>query len=98
MTVDAFNEAYHLQGLHPTLVPFMDDVHTTFQVFDRGHSMMQLPLGVASPRLPPMTETQVAEAFHAAYASMLGPRARRWARARRRHRPPVRHRPHPAAL
>jgi choline monooxygenase len=75
VTVDAFNEAYHLQGLHPTLVPFMDDVHTTFQVFDRGHSMMQLPLGVASPRLPPATETQVAEAFHAAYASMLGPRS-----------------------
>ncbi|HEY2303766.1 MAG TPA: aromatic ring-hydroxylating dioxygenase subunit alpha [Acidimicrobiales bacterium] len=74
VTVDAFNEAYHLQGLHPTLIPFMDDVHTTFRVFERGHSMMQLPLGVASPRLAPSTEQQVAEAFHAAYPSMLGAR------------------------
>jgi len=36
--------------------------------------MMQLPLGVASPRLAPSTEQEVAEAFHAAYPSMLGPR------------------------
>jgi len=75
VTVDAFNEAYHLQGLHPTLIPFMDDVHTTFQVFDRGHSMMQLPLGVASPRLAPSSEWEVAEAFHTAYPSMLGARS-----------------------
>jgi phenylpropionate dioxygenase-like ring-hydroxylating dioxygenase large terminal subunit len=74
VTVDAFNEAYHLQGLHPTLMPFMDDVHTTHRVFDHGHSMMQIPLGVASPRLGGVADADVAEAFHAAYATMLGPR------------------------
>jgi choline monooxygenase len=74
VTVDAFNEAYHLQGLHPTLMPFMDDVHTTHRVFDRGHSMMQIPLGVASPRLGGVAETAVADAFHAAYGTMLGER------------------------
>jgi hypothetical protein len=72
VTVDAFNEAYHLQGLHPTLMPFMDDVHTTHRVFGRGHSMMQIPLGVASPRLGAVTEEAVAESFHAAYTTMLG--------------------------
>jgi hypothetical protein len=74
VTVDAFNEAYHLQGLHPTLMPFMDDVHTTHRVFDRGHSMMQIPLGVASPRLGGVTDDEVAEAFHAAYTTMIGER------------------------
>jgi nitrite reductase/ring-hydroxylating ferredoxin subunit len=74
VTVDAFNEAYHLQGLHPTLMPFMDDVHTTHRVFGRGHSMMQIPLGVASPRLGAVTDEAVAEAFHAAYSTMLGER------------------------
>jgi nitrite reductase/ring-hydroxylating ferredoxin subunit len=72
VTVDAFNEAYHLQGLHPTLMPFMDDVHTTHRVFDRGHSMMQIPLGVASPRLGGVSEVDVATAFHQAYTTMIG--------------------------
>lgn len=74
VTVDAFNEVYHLQGLHPQLMPFMDDVHTTYRVFDHGHSMMQIPLGVASPRLGGRTEEQIAAAFHDCYTSMLGPK------------------------
>lgn len=74
VTVDAFNEVYHLQGLHPQLMPFMDDVHTSYRVFERGHSMMQIPLGVASPRLGGLTDDEIAEAFHECYASMLGPR------------------------
>jgi nitrite reductase/ring-hydroxylating ferredoxin subunit len=74
VTCDAFNEVYHLQGLHPQLMPFMDDVHTTYRVFDRGHSMMQIPLGIASPRLGGRTDTEVIEGFFAAYSTMLGPR------------------------
>ena len=72
VTVDAFNEVYHLQGLHPQLMPFMDDVHTTYRVFTNGHSMMQIPLGVASPRLGGRSELQIAQAFHDCYTSMLG--------------------------
>ena len=64
VTVDAFNEVYHLQGLHPQLLSMMDDVHTTYQVFERGHSMMQIPLGVASPRLGGLSDEAVAEALH----------------------------------
>ncbi len=75
VTVDAFNEVYHLQGLHPQLMPFMDDVHTTYRVFGRGHSMMQIPLGVASPRLGPLSDAAVVDAMHAAYGSMFGPPA-----------------------
>ncbi len=74
VTIDAFNEVYHLQGLHPQLMPFMDDVHTTYRTFENGHSMMQIPLGLASPRLGGRTEEQIAEAFHACYTTMLGPR------------------------
>lgn len=72
VTVDAFNEVYHLQGLHPQLMPFMDDVHTTYRTFENGHSMMQIPLGVASPRLGGVTESEIARAFHDCYATMLG--------------------------
>jgi choline monooxygenase len=74
VTCDAFNEVYHLQGLHPQLMPFMDDVHTTYRVFDRGHSMMQIPLGVASPRLGAFSESDVIDGFFNAYGTMLGPR------------------------
>ena len=75
VTVDAFNEVYHLQGLHPQLLSMMDDVHTTYRVFERGHSMMQIPLGVASPRLGSLSEEAVAEALHHNYGSMFGARA-----------------------
>jgi nitrite reductase/ring-hydroxylating ferredoxin subunit len=74
VTVDAFNEVYHLQGLHPQLLAMMDDVHTTYRVFDRGHSMMQIPLGVASPRLGGLSDEAVAEALHQNYGSMFGAR------------------------
>ena len=74
VTVDAFNEVYHLQGLHPQLLAMMDDVHTTYQVFERGHSMMQIPLAVASPRLGSLSDEDVAEALHKNYGSMFGAR------------------------
>jgi choline monooxygenase len=74
VTVDAFNEVYHLQGLHPQLLSMMDDVHTTYRVFEHGHSMMQIPLGVASPRLGALSEGAVAEALHQNYGSMFGAR------------------------
>ena len=52
----------------------MDDVHPTYQVFERGHSMMQIPLGVASPRLGTLSDEAVAEALHSNYGSMFGER------------------------
>lgn len=32
--VDAFNEGYHVQGLHPQLLPWTDDVHMAYEQFE----------------------------------------------------------------
>ncbi len=48
--VDGFLEVYHLQGVHPQLLRFLDDVNTTYDVWGR-HSAMYMPMGVPSPRL-----------------------------------------------
>jgi len=48
--VDGFLEVYHLQGLHPQLLRFLDDVNTTYEVWGR-HSAMYMPMGLPSPRL-----------------------------------------------
>ena len=48
--VDGFVEVYHLQGIHPQLLRFLDDVNTTYEVWGR-HSAMYMPMGVPSPRL-----------------------------------------------
>jgi len=56
--VDGFLDVYHLQGVHPQLLKFLDDVNTTFEVFGR-HSAMFMPMGVASPRLADHSEQVV---------------------------------------
>lgn len=71
-TVDAFNEAYHLEGLHPGLRGFMDALNTTYELWDRGHSMMKIPLGIGSPRFPEADQYEVARAFVDNYSTMLG--------------------------
>ncbi len=48
--VDGFVEVYHLQGIHPQLLRFLDDVNTTYEVWGR-HSAMYMPMGIPSPRL-----------------------------------------------
>jgi phenylpropionate dioxygenase-like ring-hydroxylating dioxygenase large terminal subunit len=48
--VDGFVDVYHLQGVHPQLLKFLDDVNTTYEILGR-HSAMYMPMGVASPRL-----------------------------------------------
>ena len=48
--VDAFNEAYHLQGTHPELLEWTDDVNVQIDLYDR-HSRFILPVAQPSPRL-----------------------------------------------
>ncbi len=48
--VDGFLEVYHLQGVHPQLLRFLDDVNTTYEIWG-PHSAMYMPMGVPSPRL-----------------------------------------------
>ncbi|QLL08714.1 aromatic ring-hydroxylating oxygenase subunit alpha [Mycobacterium vicinigordonae] len=47
--IEAFLEAYHTMGLHPQLLPSLDDVNTTFEVMG-DHSRMITPFGVPSMR------------------------------------------------
>ena len=48
--VDGFVDVYHLQGVHPQLLKFLDDVNTTYEVLGQ-HSAMYMPMAQASPRL-----------------------------------------------
>jgi phenylpropionate dioxygenase-like ring-hydroxylating dioxygenase large terminal subunit len=48
--VDAFNEAYHVQGTHPELLEWTDDVNVQIDLYGR-HSRFIFPVGVPSPRL-----------------------------------------------
>jgi phenylpropionate dioxygenase-like ring-hydroxylating dioxygenase large terminal subunit len=48
--VDAFNEAYHIQGTHPELLEYSDDVNVQIDLYGR-HSRFIYPVGVPSPRL-----------------------------------------------
>jgi len=47
--VDAFNEVYHVQGIHPELLPFTDDVDCPIDLLGR-HSRFLFKVGVPSPR------------------------------------------------
>jgi phenylpropionate dioxygenase-like ring-hydroxylating dioxygenase large terminal subunit len=50
--VDAFNEAYHIQGTHPELLEYSDDVNVQIDLYGR-HSRFIFPVGTPSPRLGP---------------------------------------------
>jgi phenylpropionate dioxygenase-like ring-hydroxylating dioxygenase large terminal subunit len=47
--VDAFNEVYHVQGIHPELLPFTDDVDCPIDLLGK-HSRFLFKVGVPSPR------------------------------------------------
>ena len=47
--VDGFLDVYHLQGVHPQLLEYTDDVHTTYEQLGK-HSAMYMPMGVPSPK------------------------------------------------
>jgi phenylpropionate dioxygenase-like ring-hydroxylating dioxygenase large terminal subunit len=48
--VDAFNEAYHVQGTHPELLEYSDDVNVQIDFYGQ-HSRFIYPVGTPSPRL-----------------------------------------------
>jgi phenylpropionate dioxygenase-like ring-hydroxylating dioxygenase large terminal subunit len=41
--IDAFNEGYHVQGLHPQILPWTDDVSIAYEQFDRHAHYGRLP-------------------------------------------------------
>ena len=50
-SVDAFNEVYHVQGIHPQLLESLDDIHVQIDLYDR-HNRYLVPFGLLSPRYP----------------------------------------------
>jgi len=50
VAVEAFLEVYHVQKIHPQLMPRVDDVNTAFELLGE-HSRMIVPYGVPSMRL-----------------------------------------------
>lgn len=62
VVVEAFLEVYHVQGIHPQLLPMLDDTSTTFECFDT-HSMMVVPFGVPSMRIEDVTPAAMFEAY-----------------------------------
>jgi phenylpropionate dioxygenase-like ring-hydroxylating dioxygenase large terminal subunit len=48
--VDAFNEAYHVQGIHPQLYQYIDDLNMQFDLYKR-HARMLVPQCIQSPRV-----------------------------------------------
>ncbi|MFN3231454.1 MAG: aromatic ring-hydroxylating oxygenase subunit alpha [Alphaproteobacteria bacterium] len=48
-SLDAFNESYHVQGIHPQLMSWLDDYYIQWDVYGK-HTRMLVPMGVPSPR------------------------------------------------
>jgi phenylpropionate dioxygenase-like ring-hydroxylating dioxygenase large terminal subunit len=49
-SVDAFNETYHAQGIHPQLLWYLHDLDVQIDCYDR-HSRYLIPFGTVSPRV-----------------------------------------------
>lgn len=62
VAVEAFLEVYHVQGIHPQLLPMLDDVNTAYEIIG-AHSRMIVPFGVPSMRLEHVQPSEVYEAF-----------------------------------
>ncbi len=49
-SVDAFNESYHVQGIHPQLLWYLDDVNIQIDCYAR-HNRYLIPFATISPRV-----------------------------------------------
>ena len=49
-SVDAFNESYHVQGIHPQLQWYLDDINIQIDCYDR-HNRYLIPFATVSPRV-----------------------------------------------
>ncbi|HET9769285.1 MAG TPA: SRPBCC family protein [Acidimicrobiia bacterium] len=62
VAVEAFLEVYHVQKIHPQLMPRIDDVNTAFELIGE-HSRMIVPYGVPSMRLEDIDPVRTYRAF-----------------------------------
>jgi len=54
-SVDAFNESYHVQGIHPQLLYYLDDYNIQIDTYDK-HSRYLIPFATISHRVRETTE------------------------------------------
>lgn len=69
--VDGFLDVYHLQGVHPQLLRYTDDIGTTYETFGR-HSAMYMPMGVASQALAGAGEQMVLDELAKPGSGIMG--------------------------
>jgi choline monooxygenase len=74
VAVEAFLEVYHVQGIHPQLLPMLDDVNTAFELIG-PHSRMIVPFGIPSMRLEHVDDLEVFESFSGQSGSTVANRA-----------------------
>ena len=82
-SVDAFNESYHVQGIHPQLLWYLHDLDIQIDCYER-HSRYLIPFGTCRPRVrtPPAIPEPIKVIMKAA-----GMDPGRLRRARREHPP-----------
>ena len=69
--VDGFLDVYHLQGVHPQLLNYTDDVATTYERLGK-HSAMYMPMGVASPKAADRSEQAVLDELTRPGSGIMG--------------------------
>src|SRR5256885_7938877 len=62
VAIEAFLEVYHVQKIHPQLMPRVDDVNTAFELVGE-HSRMIVPYGVPSMRLEDIDPVRTYRSF-----------------------------------
>ncbi len=70
--IDGFSETYHVQGVHPEMLPMTDDVNSPQFLWSR-HGRLVQPYGVASPRLRAgATDQEIFDAFVTVMGTRIG--------------------------
>jgi hypothetical protein len=66
-SVDAFNESYHVQGIHPQLLWYLHDLDIQIDCYER-HNRYLIPFGTVSPRVrkPPAIPDSIKSIMKAA--------------------------------
>src|SRR5207253_700697 len=62
VAIEAFLEVYHVQKIHPQLMPRVDDVNTAYELLGE-HSRMIVPYGVPSMRLEDIDPVRTFRSF-----------------------------------
>ncbi|AWH93110.1 aromatic ring-hydroxylating oxygenase subunit alpha [Dietzia lutea] len=65
VAIEAFIETYHVQGIHPQIMPYVDDFNTKFDIMG-DHTRYIVPFGVPSMRIEHIDEAEVYESHQRA--------------------------------